>query len=196
MMIWTDLETTGLDPKNDIILEVAVVVTDDDLNEIAHYTSLVIEENPARFVPSSHELAKDTEKRVVYDAHFDNGLVTDLCIARDREPFPSTAHVQQEIVAFLNANGVHEGMEMNDRPPLAGSTISFDRGFLDAYMPEVIALLHYRNVDVSTVRELAFRWWPTLEAPPKKGAHRALDDIRESLNLLRFYHEKEFICGP
>lgn len=205
MLVWTDLETTGIDPAKDIILEAAVVVTDDDLNEIGHYTSLVIEENPARFIPRGEAVtrANDPEedgssfadKRVVYDAHFDNGLVTALCVGMNDDPFPSLRHVQEEIVIFLNGHGVHEGLEMKDRPPLAGATISFDRGFLSIHMPKVLNLLHYRNVDVSTVRELANRWWPALPTPEKIGAHRALGDIRESIDLLRYYREKEFVCG-
>ena len=203
MLVWTDLETTGLDPVKDIVLEVAVVVTDWDLKEIEHFTSLVITENPARFIPHSHELANRPilrsaqDKRVIYDAHFDNGLVTELCAASDNaDPFPSLRHVQKQIVDFLNGVGVHEGLHMNERPPLAGSTISFDRSFLAEHMPDVLRLLHYRNIDVSTIRELAYKWWPALGTPEKKGVHRALDDIRESIDLLRFYREKEFICGP
>lgn len=200
MLIWTDLETTGLHPKRDIILEVAVVVTNDDCHEIACYQSLVIEENPARFIPQSSASASqltDNEHRAIYDAHFDNGLVTELCVAADKaDPFPSLRHVQKEVIDFLVGVGVHDGLPMKERPPLAGSTIDFDRRFLAEQMPDVLNLLHYRNVDVSTIKTLAEKWWPELPLPEKKGAHRALDDIRESINLLRYFREKEFICGP
>lgn len=196
MLIWTDLETTGLDPKEDIILEVAIVVTDDDLNEIEHFTSFVIEENPLKFIPRVELLTQAPDKRLVYEAHFDNGLITELCnAATHADPFPSLRYVQGCMVDFLNSVGVHSKLPMKDRPPLAGSTISFDRSFLVEHMPRVLELLHYRNVDVSTIRELAQRWWPDLPTPKKKGAHRALDDIRESIDLLRYYREKEFICG-
>lgn len=197
MLVWTDLETTGIEPKEDIILEVAMVVTDDDLNELDYYRSLVIEENPTKFIPRVPTLTQAPGKRLVYDVHFDNGLVTELCNAAvHADPTPNLRYVQTSMVRFLNDLGVHEGLEMDKRPPLAGATISFDRSFLAEYMPKVLKLLHYRNVDVTTIRELAHRWWPDLPDAERKGAHRALDDIRESIDLLRYYRDKEFICGP
>ncbi len=196
MLIWTDLETTGLDPERDIILEVAVVITNDDLIEAGHYTSIVIDSDPTKFAPRSQESASTTDQFAIYDAHFENGLVKELINAQNDDPVPSLPHVQSQILDFLTEYGILGGQHMSDRPPLCGSTISFDRSFLVEYMPDVMARLHYRNVDVSTVRELAQRWWPDLPGPEKTGAHRALSDIRESIDLLRYYRDKEFICGP
>lgn len=198
MLVWTDLETTGLNPGEDIVLEVAVVVTDDDLNTLGQFTSLIVDEDPACFMPKRADSSarfSGSGKRFVYEPHFDNGLVTALCGALQDDPFLSLSHVEGQLVDFLNSMGVHKKLEMKDRPPLAGSTISFDRDFMKVHLPEALQLLHYRNVDVSTVRELAHRWWPELPDPEKKGAHRALEDILESIELLKYYREKEFICG-
>lgn len=209
MLVWMDIETTGLDPQRDIMLEIAVVVTDDFLNEQGHFSSLIIDADPRRFVQCAVE---GVDMREIYKGHFENGLVDELRAAFDPDAWEGTkagTHsnyaydvyewgvraVEKKLLSFLELFGIEAGAPMAGRPPLCGSTISFDRGFLQVYMPKVLNTLHYRNVDVSTVKLLAERWWPTLPTPEKQDKHRALDDIRDSINLLRFYREKEFICG-
>lgn len=180
MIVWTDLETTGLDPDNNAILEVAVIVTDDHLNEIGLFQSLVHPD----YDPSTLK-----EAGACWEGHRENGLIDELCRLYEECVLPSVYDTERNIFEFLST-----ALAAGDKkPPLAGSTISFDRGFLAKHMPLVLTKIHYRNIDVSSIRELALRWRPELETPEKKGAHRALDDIRESINLLKFYRKKGFI---
>lgn len=188
-MVWTDLETTGLDPATNTILEVAMIVTDDDLNIMGQYTSLVLNHPPARL----------KEVYTIYPGHFENGLMDDLELAYNRivaqkeQPYPTSAWVEKEICAVLEKLQIRAKAEMSERPVLAGSTVSFDRGFMKRYMPAVLDHLHYRNIDVSSIRELAKRWRPDLretEPVPEKKAHRALQDILCSIDFLRHYRKK------
>ena len=183
MIVWTDLETTGIDPADNVILEVAVVVTDDHLNEIGMFCSLVS--------PGHDPNLFNTGDYICWEGHKENGLIDRLCLdyAEGGLPHRTPREVAGSICTFFD----RLGLPTEDKPPLAGSTISFDRGFLGHHMPEVLSHLHYRNIDVSTIRELAHRWRPDLKESEKKGAHRALADIRESIALLKFYREVKFV---
>ena len=170
-----DLEMTGLDPGRHVIVEIATLVTDDDLEIVAEGPDLVV--NPGA------EALTHMDK-VVRTMHTKSGLLEAI--------EASTTTLEQagaETLAFLQAQ-VPEARTV----PLCGNSIGTDRRFLAAYLPEVEEWLHYRSVDVSTIKELARRWYPeaVAAAPAKAGGHRALDDIRESVAELRYYREHVF----
>ncbi|MDP8970964.1 MAG: oligoribonuclease [Actinomycetota bacterium] len=174
-LVWVDLEMTGLDPERDAVLEIATVVTDAALERVVEGPDLVIaqpEDVLARMEP------------VVADMHVKSGLVE----AVRREGIP-LAEAQRRTLAFVRAQVPEAGSA-----PLAGNSIHADRMFLRRHLPELEAWLHYRNVDVSTVKELARRWHPAVyeAAPAKSGGHRALADIRESIAELRHYRDRLF----
>lgn len=170
-----DLEMTGLDPARHRIVEVATLVTDDDLAVVAEGPDLVI-------AASAGDLAAMDE--VVRAMHTRSGL-----LAAVQASTTTLAEAAAATLGFLREHAPTPGTV-----PLAGNSIGTDRRFLAAYMPEVEAHLHYRSVDVSTVKELARRWYPDAfaTAPKKAGGHRALDDIKESVDELRFYRERIF----
>ncbi len=172
-MVWVDLEMTGLDPVRDHILEIAVVVTDKDLNVIAEGPDKVIHQTQEVFdAVSEEQQGWLREHNLIADSLTSPHILPD---------------VENEVVAFLEEH-VPKGVT-----PLCGNTISKDREFLARYMPRVIEHLHYRNIDVSTVKELARRWRPELyEQVKKKEAHRARDDIYESIAELRWYRDNFF----
>ncbi len=172
MLAWIDLEMTGLEPTRHVIVEIASIVTDDDLMIVAEGPDLVIHATEA-------ELA-EMDPHVV-EMHTSSGLLEQI-----RSSTLSLEEAEEATLAFLRQ---HLGTE--DRIPLAGNSIGTDRRFLAAQMPKVEDFLHYRCVDVSTLKELARRWNPKVAktAPNKKGAHRALDDIRESIEELRHYRD-------
>ena len=176
MLAWIDLEMTGLDPKRHVIVEIASLITSDDLEIVAEGPQLVIS-------ATSDELAEMDD--FVTTMHARSGLTKDIT-----ESGLSIVEAQAETMAFLRSHIVTPGSV-----PLAGNSIGTDRRFLAAQMPEIESFLHYRCVDVSTVKELARRWYPQVlaAAPEKGGNHRALDDIKESLNELRYYRSALFI---
>ena len=188
-LVWCDLETTGTEDE-DIILEVAVIVTDNNLDEIDAFSSLVIDCNPKNLIPSTGPRSKDSDIPC-WGNHFETGLVRQLILESNMDDFPTVKTVQEKLLRFLASHGIVAGMEA--RPPLCGSSVQFDRRFLGRYMPEVLKVLHYRNIDVSTVRELQKRWSPGMPVPEKQGAHRALDDIRESIGLLKSMRASGFV---
>jgi oligoribonuclease len=169
-----DLEMTGLDAERERIIEIAVLVTDSQLEIVAEGPDLVIHQ------PETLLEQMDGWNR---KHHAASGL-----LERVRASTVSETDAEAEVLAFLKAH-VPAG-----RVPLAGNSIHQDRRFLRRYMPGVEAHLHYRNVDVSTVKELARRWYPEAyaKAPDKQGSHRALDDIRESIAELRYYRTQLF----
>ena len=176
MLAWMDLEMTGLDHTSDVIVEIATLLTDDDLGLIAEGPDLVIHQ-PAEVLATMNE--------VVVEMHTKSGLLPAI--------EASTVTLEQagaETLAFLKA---HIGTART--VPLCGNSIGTDRRFLAAYLPEIEEFLHYRSVDVSTIKELAKRWYPSaLDGAPKKArGHRALDDIRESLEELRYYRRALFL---
>ena len=187
MLVWIDLETTGLDADQHIVLEVACVITDDELQEVAAFSSLVLDCDPNTFVPLTGR--DDKRPNAIYEAHFTNGLIEDLI----REH--GTSDWQDRLTPLLVGQHLCDFIRQHapEPMPLAGSTVSFDRRFLREHMPWVLDAVHYRNVDVSTVKELAWRWRQDMVLPEKVGKHRALDDIYESIRLMRFYREEGFI---
>ena len=170
-----DLEMTGLDPATDVIVEIATLVTDDELEIVAEGPDLVIHQPPERL---------DGMVAVVREMHTASGLLAAIAAST-----VSLADAGQATLEFIKTH-VPEPRSV----PLCGNSIGTDRRFLAAYLPAIENHLHYRCVDVSTVKELAKRWYPDIlaAAPDKASAHRALDDIRESVRELRFYRDKVF----
>jgi oligoribonuclease len=173
VLVWMDLEMTGLDHTRDVIVEIATLVTDDDLRIVAEGPDLVI---------AQPEDVLATMGPVVSEMHTASGLLEEI-----RASTTSLADAGRATLEFITSH-VPEPRTV----PLCGNSIGMDRRFLAAYLPEIEEHLHYRSIDVSSVKELARRWYPDV-APPKKGtAHRALDDIRESVAELRFWREHVF----
>jgi oligoribonuclease len=175
VLAWMDLEMTGLDPDRHTIVEIATLVTDDDLSIVAEGPDLVIHQGEAA-------LAEMGE--VVTEMHTKSGL---LAAVRDSDIALEEAGA--ETLSFLRSH-----IAQARSVPLCGNSIGTDRRFLARYLPEIEEFLHYRSVDVSTVKELVRRWNPKLldAAPPKAEGHRAMDDIRESVEELRYYREHFF----
>ena len=170
VLIWMDLEMSGLDPEINRILEVAVIVTDNNLNILAEGPALAIHQDEGHLSLMDEWNTKH---------HNESGL-----IARVRESKVDEAQAERIVVDFLK-NHVESGQS-----PLCGNSIYQDRRFLVSYMPQLEAYCHYRNIDVSTVKELARRWAPDVYAGVKKHSkHLALDDIRESIEELRYYQK-------
>ena len=170
-----DLEMTGLDPSRHVIVEIATLITDDDLAVVAEGPDLVVHQ-PAALLAGMAP--------VVRDMHTRSGL-----LARIEASTLTLAEAGHQTLAFLR-----EHIPEPRTVPLCGNSIGTDRRFLAAWLPDVENHLHYRSVDVSTIKELAKRWYPEVAAaaPRKLGTHRALDDIRESVAELRFYRERLF----
>jgi len=179
VLVWLDMEMTGLDPDRERIIEVATILTDGQLVEIAIGPELVIHQ-------SDEVLAKMDDWNKSH--HGASGLVE-----RVRASTVSDAEAEAKTIEFINAHVSHK-----ERPVLAGNSIHQDRRFIRRYMPALEKRLHYRMVDVSTIKELARRWFPQQIAKQKqkKETHRALDDIRESIEELRFYKQHIFIASP
>ena len=176
-LVWIDCEMTGLDLEVDELVEIAVVVTDFELRALDPGFQIVIKpdasalEHMSPFVTNMHEVS---------------GLLEEIPRG------VSVAEAEFEVLEYIQ-QFVSEG-----KAPLAGNTIGTDRMFLAKYMPRVDRWLHYRNVDVSSIKELARRWYPRayFNAPAKDGGHRALADIRESIRELAYYREAVFVAEP
>jgi oligoribonuclease len=170
MLAWIDLEMTGLDPARHSIVEIACLVTDDDLTIIGEGPDLVVH-------ASADQIA--TMDDVVRTMHTRSGLLTAM-----EASTTTLADAGAQTLAFLK-----EHIAAARTVPLAGNSIGTDRRFLAAQLPEIEDFLHYRSVDVSTIKELCRRWRPEVykAAPEKKGGHRALQDIRESVAELAYY---------
>lgn len=172
-LIWIDLEMTGLDPDNDYIIEIATIVTDANLNVLAEGPSLVIHQPDA---------VMDNMNEWCIRQHGQSGLTQ-----RVRDSSVTEREAEQQTIAFL-AEYVDKGAS-----PICGNSIGQDRRFLNRYMPELENYFHYRNLDVSTIKELARRWKPELlKSFTKKGSHLAMDDIRDSIAELQHYRAAFF----
>ncbi|SDR74666.1 oligoribonuclease [Corynebacterium timonense] len=178
-IVWVDLEMTGLDPARHVIVEVAALVTDAELNILDEGVDLVVHASEA-------ELAEMDE--VVTAMHSENGLLDDITASS-----VSIAEAEEAVLGL-----VEKHCDPAHPAPLAGNSIATDRAFIRAQMPTLDAALHYRMIDVSTVKELARRWFPkAYYQQPKKGlAHRALADIVESIRELDYYRRSVFVAAP
>jgi oligoribonuclease len=177
-MVWIDCEMTGLSLSGDALIEVAALVTDSELRILGDGVDIVIR-------PPAASLAGMPE--VVREMHTSSGLLAEL------EGGTTLADAEQRVLAY-----VKEYVPEAGRAPLCGNSVSTDRGFLLRDMPELETHLHYRIVDVSSIKELARRWYPRsyFSSPRKSGNHRALADIRESIAELRYYREAIFVPQP
>lgn len=175
VLVWMDLEMTGLDIGHDLVVEIATLITDDDLEVVAEGPDLVIGA-PLNIL--------DGMADVVRKMHTKSGLLDEI-----KASTVTVADAGAATLAFIKEH-VPEPRSV----PLCGNSIGTDRRFLARDLPEIEEYLHYRSVDVSTVKELCRRWYPDAIAglPDKKGGHRALDDIRESVAELRYYREAVF----
>ncbi|MFQ5779795.1 MAG: oligoribonuclease [Nitrospiria bacterium] len=173
-LVWLDLEMTGLDPNRCTIVEIATVITDSQLNVLA--------EGPAIAIHHDAETLQTMEKWS-RDTHRKSGL-----LKRVEESTASMNEAEERTLDFIQ----HYCPEK--KSPLCGNSIGHDRRFLERYMPILFAYFHYRNIDVSSVKELVQRWYPNgPSAPMKKGNHLALDDIHESIIEMKFYRDAYFI---
>ena len=178
-IVWVDLEMTGLDPSRHVIVEVAALVTDAELNIIDEGVDLVVHATDA-------ELAEMDD--FVTQMHSDNGLLEDI-----KASAISIGEAEDAVLAL-----VEKHCDPAHPAPLAGNSIATDRTFIKAQMPRLDAALHYRMIDVSTVKELARRWFPKayFNQPQKGMAHRALADIVESIRELDYYRRSVFVPSP
>lgn len=170
-LVWIDLEMTGLDHQRDLILEIAVLITDFDLNVVATGPELVMHASPEK-LDSMHELVRDM--------HIKSGLIDKVLASQITQ-----AQAQEQILAFISQYGAPGTM------PLCGNSIWQDKLFLITHMPKLISFLHYRIIDVSTIKELVTSWYGVPEFKKHK-THRALLDIQESIGELKYYREHYF----
>lgn len=177
-LVWIDCEMTGLDVVSDALVEIACVVTGPDLAPVHEGFTTVIKP-PARAAESMDD--------VVVNMHTESGLIDEFAAGITIEA------AQLELMEYLKDQGVEE-----KRSPLCGSSVYVDRGFLARDMPEVDAYLHYRLIDVSSLKELARRWYPRVyySSPQKTGNHRALGDILDSIAELRYYRDAMMVGQP
>ena len=177
-LVWIDCEMTGLDLSRDALVEIACIVTDGELTALDEGIDVLIKP-PAE--------ALDGMNDVVREMHTSSGLLTELAAGL------TLAEAQDLVLAYIRQH-VPESRKV----PLCGNSIATDRSFLARDMPELDEFLHYRMVDVSSIKELARRWYPRVyfASPEKHGGHRALADIRESIRELRYYREAVFVPQP
>ncbi|WP_224278854.1 oligoribonuclease [Nocardioides lacusdianchii] len=177
-LVWIDCEMTGLDLGADALIEVAALVTDFELNVLGEGVDVIIK-------PSQEALDQMVE--FVQSMHEKSGLLEELASGT------TLAEAEEQVLAYIK-----EHCPDGSRPPLAGNTVATDRAFLARDMPGLESFLHYRIVDVSSIKELSRRWYPRayFSAPTKRGNHRALADIQESIEELRYYREAVFVPQP
>jgi oligoribonuclease len=177
-LVWIDCEMTGLDLERDALIEIACLVTDGSLDVLDEGIDLVIKPPPE---------ALDQMEDVVREMHTASGLLNELAAG------VTLAEAQEQVLGY-----VRKHISEPRRVPLAGNSIATDRVFIARDMPELDAFLHYRMVDVSSIKELARRWYPRayFASPPKHGGHRALADITESIQELRYYRDTVFVPPP
>ncbi|MBB4785315.1 oligoribonuclease [Streptomyces rapamycinicus] len=177
-MVWIDCEMTGLSLANDALIEVAALVTDSELNIQGDGVDIVVR-------PPAEALV--TMPEVVREMHTTSGLLAEL------EGGTTLEDAQDQVLAYIREHVPEPG-----KAPLCGNSVGTDRGFLLRDMPTLESYLHYRIVDVSSIKELARRWYPRayFNSPKKNGNHRALADIHESIAELRYYRESIFVPAP
>jgi oligoribonuclease len=177
-LVWIDCEMTGLNLERDALIEIACLVTDGSLDLLDEGIDLVIKPPPE---------ALDQMEDVVREMHTASGLLNELASG------VTLAEAQDQVLGY-----VRKHISEPRRVPLAGNSIATDRVFIARDMPELDAFLHYRMVDVSSIKELARRWYPRayFASPPKRGGHRALADITESIQELRYYRDTVFVPPP
>ncbi|MBA6438264.1 oligoribonuclease [Streptomyces sp. DSM 41524] len=177
-MVWIDCEMTGLSLANDALIEVAALVTDSELNIQGDGVDIVVR-------PPAEALV--TMPEVVREMHTTSGLLAEL------EGGTTLEDAQDQVLAYIREHVPEAG-----KAPLCGNSVGTDRGFLLRDMPTLESYLHYRIVDVSSIKELARRWYPRayFNSPKKNGNHRALADIHESIAELRYYREAIFVPAP
>jgi len=177
-IVWIDCEMTGLDVETDVLVEVAAVVTDEQLVPLDDGIDIVIA------APTDLLDAMDP---VVVGMHTESGLLGEI-------PSGTTvADAQAQLLAYVRRH-----VPDARKAPLAGSSVHVDRMFLARYMPELLEHLHYRIIDVSSIKELVRRWYPRVffNAPDKRGGHRALADIQDSIRELQYYRRTVFVADP
>jgi oligoribonuclease len=177
-LVWIDCEMTGLDLQTDELVEIAVVITDYDLNILDPGLDIVIKPDAS---------ALEGMGDFVREMHTSSGLITEI------PDGVSVAEAEYEVLEYLL-----KFIPAEQRAALAGNSIGTDRAFLTKFMPRLDNQLHYRNVDVSSIKELARRWYPRayFQAPQKDGGHRALADILESIRELAYYRRAVFVADP
>jgi oligoribonuclease len=177
-LVWIDCEMTGLDLARDALVEVAALVTDTELTVLGDGVDVVVK---------PPQEAVDQMLDVVRDMHTASGLLDELASGT------TMAEAEEMVLSY-----VREHVPVPRKAPLAGNTVFVDRGFLARDMPALEAHMHYRIVDVSSIKELVRRWYPRVyfNSPVKSGGHRALADIRESIEELKFYREAVFVPPP
>jgi oligoribonuclease len=177
-LVWIDCEMTGLDYVSDALIEIAALVTDFDLNVLGDGIDLVIKPPPEALAQMDDYVRSMHQKSGLLD-ELDNGITLD--------------DAEQQVLDYLRQH-CRDG----SRPPLAGNTVGTDRAFISRDMHDLDAFLHYRIVDVSSIKELSRRWFPRayFAAPTKAGHHRALVDIQESIEELRYYRAAIFVPTP
>ncbi|MGF3055424.1 oligoribonuclease [Microbacterium sp. YY-01] len=177
-LVWIDCEMTGLDLSVDELVEVAVVITDFELRPVDPGFQIVI---------SASQQAMNNMGEFVTNMHESSGLLEEIPHG------VSLAEAEKQVLDYIK-----KFVPQERKAPLAGNTIGTDRMFLAKYMPSVDNWLHYRNVDVSSIKELSRRWYPRVffQAPSKDGGHRALADILESIRELQYYREAVFVDEP
>jgi oligoribonuclease len=178
-LVWIDCEMTGLDPQVDVLVEVAVVVTDSELNLLDDGLDILIATDPAKL-----EAMED----VVREMHTTSGLLEALATATT-----TLEDAEQQVLDY-----VQRFVPDRRKAPLCGNSIATDRTFITRYMPRLDDHLHYRMIDVSSIKELARRWYARayFNAPAKNGGHRALADIVDSITELRYYRAAVFVPSP
>ncbi|MEV4601410.1 oligoribonuclease [Amycolatopsis sp. CA-161197] len=178
-LVWIDCEMTGLDLGKDALIEIAALVTDADLNVLGEGVDIVIH---------TDDTTLDGMPQVVHDMHAKSGLTEEV-----RASAVTLAEAEQRVLDYIREHVPDPGTA-----PLAGNSIATDRGFISRDMPALDSHLHYRMVDVSSVKELVRRWYPRIYyAKPEKGlAHRALADIKESIGELDYYRNVAFVPQP
>ena len=177
-IVWIDCEMTGLDTVNDVLVEVACVVTDAQLNEIGPGFEVVIHAPQAKL---------DAMDPIVVSMHTESGLLPLI-------PNGVTlSHAEESLFDYISTHAPEAG-----KSPLGGSSVHMDRIFITRDMPKVASYLHYRIIDVSSIKEIVRRWYPRVyfASPAKTGNHRALGDIRDSIAELKYYRQTIFVADP